>query len=122
MNGRHPDDHDAMYDLLADERRRIVISRVLTDESVSVEDLSGTIAAHERGVTRGAIDRDDRQPITVSLVHNHLPRLDDRGIVAYDHEEKTVEPGPEIDAIEPLIERIETDVETERSSSLFPAY
>ena len=69
------------YTLLADPHRQRVIECLdRSSDELGIETLADRIA-----------DRtDDRDRILLSLHHNHLPRLDDHGIIEYDHETKTV--------------------------------
>ena len=75
--------------LLASERRRHTLD-VLETESGPVElyELAQAVAGRERVTTspKAAIER-----IALSLHHNHLPKLDDFGVVDYDPKRNLVE-------------------------------
>ncbi|MDG5776619.1 hypothetical protein VB773_22380 [Haloarculaceae archaeon H-GB2-1] len=76
------------YDVLQSSRRRIALS-VLEHESapIHIDRLASTIAAQE---TASSDDEADPKRIAISLHHNHLPKLDDHGIVEYDTDSKEV--------------------------------
>jgi DNA-binding transcriptional ArsR family regulator len=69
---------DAMFDVLADARRRRVV-RILRSREVpiSASALAAALAEREPG------DPDPDQ-LVLSLRHVHLPKLDATGVVAYD--------------------------------------
>lgn len=51
---------------------------------------------------------DPESQALVALAHNHLPKLDAYGIVDFDRTANVVAPGPEFDAVEPLLNLLET--------------
>ena len=78
-----------VYALLARRRRRLIV-RILQDfeTPIAASELAEILAdcEYER-----ATDRHYRH-VRSSLYHNHLPRLDDAGVVDYDRECETVRP------------------------------
>jgi len=50
-----------------------------------------------------------RDEVGVSLAHNHLPRLDDLGILSYETAANTVEyyPNPALESVIQYVERLE---------------
>ncbi|WP_293027347.1 hypothetical protein [Natronococcus sp.] len=64
------------YDALR-HPRRIHLLAALENGSCTLEDLADAIAARESA---------DREEIRIELVHNHLPRLADHGILEWDGE------------------------------------
>lgn len=93
---------DRINSLLASSRRRCVLSMLADGDEVTVEKLARTIAARERN---GTFDDDRRDRVVVSLVHNHLPRLADHGVVDYDRQDGTVSAGRSFAELEPFLER-----------------
>ncbi|WP_336002798.1 DUF7344 domain-containing protein [Halorientalis halophila] len=73
-----PAELDAALELLASERRRILIDRLRAEGTASVEELAAAVAE-----ARG----EDSRNVHVSLVHTHLPRLDDEGVISEVTEE-----------------------------------
>ena len=76
------------YDVLADERRRAVLS-VLADRDgpVGLSDLARAVADLTGDDASDAVDR-----LRVSLHHQHLPKIADAGLIAYDLDRKSVYP------------------------------
>jgi hypothetical protein len=64
----------AALELLASERRRIVIDHLRTEEETTVDEL----------VTVVTEESDDGENVHVSLVHRHLPKLADADAISYD--------------------------------------
>lgn len=69
--------------ILTSERRRTLLE-VLEDRSapVGVEALAAAIGEAELGVE--ALEPETVERIAITLHHNHLPKLDDAGVVEYD--------------------------------------
>lgn len=96
---------DELLDALAARpRRRLLVGLLDRDPrpgtAVPVEDLSpGT--AGERG--------------DVALVHHHLPKLADRGLIHWDRDAHAVRPGPAFDELRPLLELLRVHEDAIRS-------
>lgn len=75
------------FSLLADPHRRCVIECFdRTSSDVTIETLAEHVAAE---LTESA-DGDERRRVLLALHHNHLPRLDDHGVLEYDPDAGTV--------------------------------
>ncbi|ELY62237.1 DUF7344 domain-containing protein [Natronolimnohabitans innermongolicus] len=76
---------DAVFDALADARRRTILS-VLANQyhPISVETLARDVAAREADVAERDVGQDRVAAVRTSLIHVHLPRLNDAGLVGYD--------------------------------------
>ena len=87
---------DACLTLLANVHRRAVL-----------------LSIHDRGVDGGPVPVEEAVPgpiprsLAVSLNHNHLPKLEDSGVVRWDREGETVAAGPAFDEIEPFIDHLD---------------
>lgn len=87
---------DVAFEVLADDRRRVVVSYFLEDrERADLEDLAAHVTA-EAGVT------DDRAAAT--LHHFHLPKLADAGVIRYDDEQRLAVATDSIRDLEPYVE------------------
>ena len=100
-----PVDTDAVYELMAHERRRHLLYLLCETDVATVERLSRTLAAHEeetapRAVSDAAIDR-----VGISLVHDHLPRLADHGLCEFDARSGDVVPVDSLETLRPTLER-----------------
>ena len=92
-----------IHDVLRNDRRRLAIEALQRDGgSVSVRELSETVAAEETGTDPPP--RDKRQSVYVSLHQTHLPKLDRLGIVDYDANAKRVELRDRIAEVEVYME------------------
>ncbi|WP_139136144.1 hypothetical protein [Haladaptatus sp. W1] len=80
-----------LHSLLAVERRRLVLD-ILTGiiTTVELEELARRVVEREDGID--AADQDVMERVVIGLHHNHLPRLDDAGLVDYDPDSHTVDP------------------------------
>lgn len=93
------------YDLLAAPRRRHLLSLLCEFDRLDLEVVTVELAAREIGAVDEPVPEAARRRVRVALVHNHLPRLADHGIVAYDLQTKTIVPAEGFDAFEPAVER-----------------
>ncbi|WP_232342811.1 DUF7344 domain-containing protein [Halosimplex litoreum] len=74
---------DERHDLLAVERRRVVLEALVDrEEPVALADLAEWVAARETDAATPGEDATER--VAVSLHHVHLPRMDDLGVLDYD--------------------------------------
>ena len=101
-------DLDALYELLSDSHRRYVLYYLLERDHVNVDRLSLQIAGWDQDVQVEAVSEDAVNRVTVSLVHNHLPRLSDHGLLNYDHRSGDIVVGEQFDAIRSTVERART--------------
>jgi len=108
--------HDVL-DALAHERRQSVceVLAAADREVLSLEEVSERVAARQEDRTDGPADA---RTVKVDLHHVHLPKLDEAGLIEYDHEINTVyyETDPVVESIadgaEPLeAARTGTDAE-----------
>jgi hypothetical protein len=83
-------DESHRHELLADERRRVVLD-VLAGRTVplGLETAAKTVAEQESDT--GDAAGETVQRVALSLHHHHLPKLRDFGVVDYDSERKRVE-------------------------------
>lgn len=101
-----PDDgFDAVCRLLRSQRRRHLLSLLFEREVSTVEQLGRQVAVRECGGPNATVDAADRRAVTISLVHNHLPRLADHGLLEYDARSGDVVLTPGGHALEPILER-----------------
>lgn len=87
--GGTDDDLDTtrLFELLANDRRRLALHYLTqTVGAVHVGDLADQIALWEGDHTHEHYER-----ICTSLVHIHIPKLTDAGVMQYDPEQETVE-------------------------------
>ncbi|SEW32510.1 DUF7344 domain-containing protein [Natrinema salifodinae] len=83
--GADADELDAVFEALADERRRTILS-VLGDQyhSIATETLARDVAAREADASEREVSQERVDEVLAALVHVHLPVLNDAGLVGYD--------------------------------------
>lgn len=79
-----------VFTVLTDADRRHIL-RALNENGgqTTLKALSDQIAAHRHGDATGCVN--ERKRVKVELVHNHLPRLEEHGVVDYDRQHGDVE-------------------------------
>ncbi|WP_254764422.1 DUF7344 domain-containing protein [Natrinema marinum] len=94
--------------LLASETRRRTLSRLRTVGRTTTRDLGHHLAAIERGIDFADLEAaEGPRTVTIELHHDHLPRLDEHGVVEYDSAESQVETGPNFEEVAPIVQRFE---------------
>lgn len=79
------------HQLLADEERRHTLCILSeTDGPISLSTLATKVASRSLRQPAESIRRDEREDREIALYHNHLPRMEDHGIVEFDTVERTV--------------------------------
>lgn len=104
------------YDLLAASRRRHLLSLLCERDRLDLETVTIELAARETGTVDESVSETARRRVRVALVHNHLPRLADHGVVAYDLQTETIVPDEGFEALEPAVERLRDRVSAESES------
>lgn len=115
---------DEVYGLLSVERRREVIlylaENLGTMDTVEIRDLSDYIAAIEQDKDPNQLTTDERHAVYVALYQDHLPKLDDAGVVEYDPRASTIARGEDIDALAQLIGTVERASAAASSAARYP--
>lgn len=98
---------DALFDCLASSRRRNVLEYVSENAGpVGVEDIVQHLSTRENATAGDEASADAAEEIAISLVHNHLPRLRDAGVLAVDREANTVGAGDRFEAAKSVLEAV----------------
>jgi DNA-binding transcriptional ArsR family regulator len=86
---------DACLKLISDRQRRKIIHH-LRDETAGETRVEGLVDhLHDSEAGGVAEARPDQNQLSIQLIHNHLPKLDDHGIIHYDQENKIVQYQPD---------------------------
>ncbi|ELY57602.1 DUF7344 domain-containing protein [Natronolimnohabitans innermongolicus] len=100
--------------LLSESERRFLLYQLAERRDANLEDVVTQIAAWEHDAHPIEIDKEVRQRVYVSLVHNHLPRLQDYGIIEYDLRSGDIVLDDGFEDIKPLLEQFrQTEEESE---------
>ena len=83
-------DTDHLLTALAHRRRRAVLTCVREHNVVALADLADELAVDEHGATIDGIPADAVTELYLSLYHQHIPTLEDAGLVAYDQDRDLV--------------------------------
>lgn len=89
-----PGEVDSLLRCLADRRRRLLIE-CLSDQSgpLVVEELVQHVYEREVAESADSQSDDERVEIAITLIHNHLPRLSEAGVIEVDYDTNTVGEG-----------------------------
>lgn len=79
-------DLNRFFEALADDRRRRILIHLQRHETVSLQDLAGSLADQE-GIDHHS---ENFKGLQVDLVHLHLPKLADHGLLSFDDRTNTV--------------------------------
>lgn len=105
MSETKPDDLDAVFELLSRPRCRYTLFHFLENQHTNVENVSRQVAAWERETPDQSVVKATKQTVTTSLIHNHLPRLAEYGIIEFDHRSGDVAVTDRFDSVRDAIER-----------------
>ena len=83
-------DTDHQLTALAHRRRRAVLACVREHHVVALADLADELVVEEHGTTIDGVSADVVMELYLSLYHQHVPTLEDAGLVAYDQERDLV--------------------------------
>lgn len=80
---------DVVFEALAHQRRRYLV-QCLREEPRALSDVAMEVAAQETDSPTADQPTDLAQDVYLSLYHRHVPKLEEAGIVQYDHDKKVV--------------------------------
>jgi DNA-binding transcriptional ArsR family regulator len=104
---------DMSYRLLADVRRRRVLYALEANDAIAVDRLAAAL------VRSGLAE--NRERAAASLVHTHLPKLADAGVIEYEREAGIVAADDGAACLEPFLDRArEVEPDAERWSNPAP--
>ena len=83
---------DTIFDILSHSHRRHLLSYLsqTEDDLATVADLVFFISKQE-SETETSIQRTQDDAVRVALQHNHLPKLDDVGVIEFDTRSETIQ-------------------------------
>lgn len=83
---------DEALSLLADRRRRYALYHLRDGDGggIPLGELARGVAAVERDTDPDHVPEDEFERVYLGLRHNHVPRLEDAGVVEYDEDDNRV--------------------------------
>ena len=106
---RPPLEPDERFHLLQNERRRSVIEYLRDadtneDGHVWMRDIAERVAAWENDTSVAQLSSTERQRVYIPLYQNHLPKLDEAGVIEYNQSRGTVTPTDRVDELAEFVE------------------
>ena len=81
---------ESVFEALAHPRRRYLVYSLLSSTEWTLRELATKLVAWERDIAEEAVIDHDRDEMTASLYHTHVPKLVDHGIVEFSNGEEDV--------------------------------
>ena len=108
---------ETVHSIFSSRERRIVLAELHDGHVHHIDDLAATTVEvlHDGDTSPSPDGEPSRESVSIALVHNHLPRLADHGIVEWDQRSGDVVKGEHFDEILPYLESLYPD---EQESSL----
>lgn len=83
---------DALYDVLSAADRRFVLRTIANERTpLSVDRLASELTAASLSVPVDDVTGEQRAEALAALVHVHLPKLQDTGLITWDEDAETVD-------------------------------
>lgn len=78
---------DEIFQVLSNDRRRYALHYLKRHEgeTIPLRDVVDAVAAWENDIDTEELDSNTRKCVYTALRQSHLPRLDDVGVIEYDH-------------------------------------
>lgn len=78
-----------VFQALRNRRRRYVLYYLRDHEQAQLDDLAIQLAAWEQDIPPDEVSSEDIETVATDLVHTHLPKLEEYGLVDYDRRTET---------------------------------
>lgn len=76
---------DDLFHVLSNRRRRDILRYLADHDGINdVGKLASQVAAWEKETTVQRLTSKERKPVYIALYQNHLPKLEDHGLIEYD--------------------------------------
>lgn len=75
---------DRVFGALSHQRRRYTLYYLRENDEAEVDELASQVAAWERDVPVVDVPAEASEEVRSELVHSHLPKLEEYGLVEYD--------------------------------------
>lgn len=98
---------DAALELCADTHRRIVLAELVGREApITIDALTESIVTHNHHAALASVSDETVTGIRTSLLHSHLPKLAEAGLVEYGPQRGVVVPTADLSRGEPHLAAI----------------
>ena len=79
--------HDDVFEVLSNDRRRCIVHYLKKHDArrIDLRELVDYVAAWETDTPIDKLDGDKRKSVYAAIRQTHLPKMEDAGIVEYDH-------------------------------------
>jgi hypothetical protein len=77
-------------EIISSKRRRYVLYALQSKNKATFEEITERVATWETEIPSEELDERTKQNIRVNLHHSHLPKLEDAGIIGYNHQSGTL--------------------------------
>ncbi len=101
-----------IFEILSNDRRRYVIHYLKQQSdgtTIQLREVVDQVAAWENGTDVSGLDSGDRKTVYTALKQTHLPRLDEFGVVEYDHQRGEVTLTETADQVQLYMEYVPED-------------
>lgn len=87
---------DQLFEILSRQPRRQILDALHEESPRDIHELTDEEFRSER----------EAEFVELTLRHNHLPRLDETGIVRWDERNGTIRTGPQFEKVRPFLELV----------------
>lgn len=118
-DGPIPLSTETVCELISNARRRAVIQHIRElggEQTVKMGDLARTIAGEEHDIPPATVSAEQRKTVYVSLLQNHLPKLDSAGVIDWNDRSGDIAHGTCVGELAALVESIEHACEPESAA------
>lgn len=99
-----PPKRSDIFEILANQRRRFVLHYLKQNDSpVDLDKLAEQVAAWETD-NNGSVKYHERKRVYTALQQEHLPRMDNAGVISFDKNRGTIEASQDLDAYSVYLE------------------
>lgn len=79
-----------IFAALTNQRRRYILYYLRDNDQAQTNELATQIVSWEQDIPLKDVPSEEAEQVQVNLVHSHLPKLEDYGLVEYDRRSETV--------------------------------
>ena len=99
-----------VFEILSNRRRRFALHAIKRrEEPIELSELSEQIAAWEMDTEPDQISYEDRRGVYMTLKTTHIPMMDERGVVEFEQQTKTVRSTDLLSKLDVYVEALRKD-------------